>query len=399
MISSLLWLPRGQLNAKPEPYMPTEEEMGKEVREYADEFEAEYNEEGDFMDAMMKEQMDEMDIADLDYTEDPDLDDVLKQTDHILCVGKVGEVSTIEYQIFDIDQRSLYIHRDLMLPSIPLCSEFVNPFLIVGSFEPVIEMWNANFYDKLTPDVELKGHTDAVLSLSSNSIANNVLLSGSSDCTVKLWDISKAKVVDTFNHHADKVQTIKWHFSEATVLATGGFDGLVYVGDTRSKTNFSKIEIGGEIERLDWGFKEYELIISNNNGEISCYDIRSMERLYTIGLSNACTFAKSLGNLLVIASPQDHSSNISIWKVSDKPERLYLKSVDGNVLDIKSCPENPELIAIGGNNSQIWDLSSIKKLRKLIPELDALERRDDGIFTPYDFDDENQTDDEIEAKN
>ena len=397
MISSLLWIPRGQLNDKPQPYMPTEEELGKEVREYQDQFEEEYENEGDFMDAMMEEQMAELDVADMIHTEEVDVDDVIKKTDHIICVGKVGEVSSMEYQIFDTDERSLYIHRDIMLPAIPLCSAFANPFLLVGSFEPVIELWNANFYDKLTPDVELKGHTDAVLSLSVNKIANNVLLSGSADNTVKLWDISKTKVVDTFSHHTDKVQTLKWHEKEATVLATGGFDGNVFVGDSRSKNNFVKIEIGGEIERVDWGFEDHELLISNNSGEVLCYDIRSMERLYTIGLSNGCTFTKSVANLLVIASPQEHSSSITVWKLGEKPERLYMKAVDGNVLDIQSCPENPELIAIGGNNSQLWDLSCIKKLRKLIPELDAVDRKDEGIFSPYDFDDANDTDDGMDA--
>ena len=393
MISTLQWIPKGVLKAKPEAYMPEEELMEKDV--FDNESEEEYENQGDFMDAMMEEQLVELDEADMDVIdEEMDMDDIIKQTDHILCVGKVGEVSTLEYQIFDTVERSLYIHRDLMLPSVPLSSEFVHPYVVIGTFEPEIELWNSNYYDKLTPDAVLSGHKDAILDLKVNSNAKNVLLSASADSTIKLWDITKQKKVDTFKHHGDKVQTIHWNTEEPTIFASGGFDGSVFVGDTRAKNNFLNLSIGGEIERVRWGFNSNEVFISTNSGDVMSYDIRNQSRLYTIGLTNSCTFTKSISNLLVISSPQEHNSIISVWRINEKPERLFMKSVDGNVLDIVACPEDPQLIAIAGNTSQVWDLSSIKKLRKCCPEIDALEKKNGEFFSPYDFDEQYSSDNE-----
>eukprot|EP00834_Sanchytrium_tribonematis_P005351 NODE_319_length_9908_cov_1.288001.p3 type:complete len:398 gc:universal NODE_319_length_9908_cov_1.288001:6609-7802(+) len=392
MISTLLWIPKGILCESPQSYEPAAEDVSKQEIVFEDEFAKEYAEQGDFMDAMMDEEMAEIDEADLNDEDDIDEDDLIKKSDHVLCVGKIGEVNSLEYQIFDPIERSLYIHRDIMLPSVPLSTAFVNPYVLISGFDSSIELWNTNYCDKLDPDIELKGHSDAVLSLDVNKVASNVVLSASADKTIKLWDVAKAKVVDTFNHHSDKVQAVKWHPVEATVYSSGGFDHNLSVGDTRSKSNFSTVNIGGEVECIDWGFEEYELISSNNNGEISCFDIRTMERLYTIGLTGECIFTKSLSKMLVIASPQDHVSSITIWKIDESPERLYMKGVDGNVLSIKSNPENPELIALGGINSQVWDLSCIKKLRKQVPELDSMEKRDEGIFTPYDFDEDYDSD-------
>lgn len=395
-VTSLLWLPRGKLDAKPKSYEPTEQEVvewQKAQTEYKDDFEKEYNEAPDFIDAMMA------DIS-KDHGDDSeeDEDELIKESDFVLCVGKVGDPSSMEYQVFDTTNRSLFIQRDVMLPYIPLCMDYKMPYVLVSSFEPVIEMWNANYYDKMTPDAVFEGHEEAVLSIRVNRMADNLMLSGSADHSVKLWDISTQKAVKTYKHHKDKVQSICWNEYNPVMYATGGFDGKIYLGDSRSTDKPTKLKVGGEVECIEWGFDENEILCSNHLGEVMCYDLRNMQRKFALGLSSGCTFAKSVEQTIVVSCPESHASSVSIWNLAgEKPDRLYMKTVDGAVLSVKTCPELPHLVAFGGANSQIWDLSCIKKLRKLLPALDALPRIDEGIFTPYDMDEPNEESDGEDA--
>lgn len=48
-------------------------------------------------------------------------------------------------------------------------------------------------------------HSDAVLSLSWNSLTEHILASGSADTTVILWDIEEAKPASVFSYGLGKV--------------------------------------------------------------------------------------------------------------------------------------------------------------------------------------------------
>jgi hypothetical protein len=60
-------------------------------------------------------------------------------------------------------------------------------------------------------------HQDAVIGLSWNALHRSVLASASADGTVKAWDLATGACMHTFTHHAEKVQTVRWHPSEGTV--------------------------------------------------------------------------------------------------------------------------------------------------------------------------------------
>ncbi|CAO1624648.1 unnamed protein product [Jaminaea pallidilutea] len=177
-------------------------------------------------------------------------------TDNMLISAKTeDEVSLLEAHVYtgsdqaENEGSSLYVHHDLLLPSFPLCLEWLNHtpastvaststanpaeseppksrnFLAVSTMDSEIEIWNLDIIDGLVPEVVLgdreaskawekearkKGtgkkkrkqaavrpqssqyHTDAVLSLSWNPSVPNLLASSSADHTIKLWDLDAA---------------------------------------------------------------------------------------------------------------------------------------------------------------------------------------------------------------
>merc|ERR1719491_1446560 len=209
-------------------------------------------------------------------------------------------------------------------------------YVAIGSFEPGIEIWNLDVINALEPTVVLGGadtsgveedwmkmqmpgsstvgsssgkkkkkkknqpaapvnnglregsHTEAIIGLSWNTVHQQVLASASADCTVKLWDVS-SQATDyiqpsaTLAHHTDKVQSLAWHPSEGTILATGGYDRKVCLVDARSAAavasnsnqNVRKAKLLADCEALAWDPHDQQyLTAASEDGVVQCWDVR-----------------------------------------------------------------------------------------------------------------------------
>jgi periodic tryptophan protein 1 len=210
------------------------------------------------------------------------------------------EISQLDIYVYDENNDSLYIHHDLILPSLPLCLEWLDfppsssveapsqpgNYIAVGTFEPEIEIWSLDTVEGLFPDallgrpdktkahvpiplgtgkkkkkktkareVSTEYHVDAVLSLSWNRSHRNLLASASADKTVKLWDLSKepnAGAIRSFQVHTDKVQAVQWNLAEPTILLTGSYDRTVRTFDSRAPDACVGATLGADVEAIRW---------------------------------------------------------------------------------------------------------------------------------------------------
>ncbi|KAK7681119.1 hypothetical protein QCA50_015734 [Cerrena zonata] len=326
-----------------------------------------------------------------------------------------------------IRDSNLYVHHDLMLPSFPLCVEWINykpgqndsedigNFAAIGTFDPQIEVWNLDCIDKAFPDLILgepqdnsmpalnkkkkkkskskshvtTHHTDAVLSLAHNRYHRNVLASTSADKTVKLWDLNSGTAVRSLNtiHNNKTVSSSQWHPQESSILLTGGYDGTCGVSDVRisdvnQMTKNYKVSPGEEVENVKWGHSSTpELFYAGtDNGNVYCYDVRTLDKpLWTLhahdaGISSLEVNAHVPGMIVTSAMTE---KVVKLWKCPNNnkggPSMVLSRDFGvGNVLT-SAFPLDIEVagnLTVGGITGalKMWDIFSNRSVRNSFRE-------------------------------
>merc|ERR1719242_534134 len=88
--------------------------------------------------------------------------------------------------------------------------------LVSSGEDGLIHVWETENYSK---ERTLKGHTSAILSL---DVHKQFIISASSDCTVRLWNLSTGECIDTFSGHDGDVNTVV--FVDDGMFAVSGSD-------------------------------------------------------------------------------------------------------------------------------------------------------------------------------
>ncbi|GBC09120.1 hypothetical protein RclHR1_08610007 [Rhizophagus clarus] len=104
--------------------------------------------------------------------------------------------------------------------------------LVSGSPEKVIKVWDPKSGKRIT---KLLGHTDNIRALLISD-DGELILSGSSDTTIKLWSLSSQRCINTFTIHSDSVWSLYSDHPRLEVFYSGSKDGLI------TRTDYSGCE-------------------------------------------------------------------------------------------------------------------------------------------------------------
>ncbi|XP_030573832.1 periodic tryptophan protein 1 homolog [Drosophila novamexicana] len=318
-------------------------------------------------------------------------DEVIKPTDNLVLVGHVqDDAASMEVWVFNQEEQALYTHHDFLLPSFPLCIEWMNHdagsdkpgnMCAIGCMDPIITIWDLDIQDSIEPTFKLGskgnrkkqkeqyGHKDAVLDLSWNPQFEHILASGSVDRTLILWDMDEGQPHTTITAFEEKVQSIEFHPEEAQSILAGCADGYVRLFDCRDAENvnaaFVKWQIAGEVEKVLWHPTETNyFIIGTNDGNLHYADKRRPQSLlwsvkaHNEEISGVC-FNKLMPNLLTSTSTE---GTLKIWNFSSiEPKHVYEHDFNmGRLQCMRQCPEDPYTLAFGGEKPPRCSVFNIK---------------------------------------
>ncbi|XP_018320830.1 periodic tryptophan protein 1 homolog [Agrilus planipennis] len=319
-------------------------------------------------------------------------DDFIKPKDSLILVGHVeGDASILEVYVYNEEEESLYVHHDILLPSFPLCLEWLDKetghppgsYCAVGTMGPIIQVWDLDVVNCLEPAYKLGrkgsrkrgtttvGHKDAVLDLSWNKNYDHILASGSADKTIHLWDLDVGEPATTLNAFSDKVQCLEWHRLEAQTLLAGSADQTVKIFDCRNPETNQSWQVDGEVERVCWNpLQPFSFFASTSVGKVQYFDCRKGQ-IWSIEAHEkevtGLTISAQCPGLLITASAD---GSLKVWDMNEESEPVMAvnKEFDlGVVHCVELCPDLPFVIAAGGDNKSknflVYDLRNVDPVR------------------------------------
>lgn len=259
-----------------------------------------------------------------------------------------------------------------------------------------IQIWDLDELDPSVPITTLKVHdrpntkhlkdlgasgirdiNSAVECLESgHSYCQDMLVSGSTDGTVRIWNITKQSCDTTIRNHGGKVSVAALNPQSTSILFSGSYDRSIVMMDTRLpqlSTAFWKAT--SEVEAGLWNPHDpTTLFISTNDGLVSLIDTRKIKTREPLFEINA--HEKASTNLAVnsfnpgILASYGMDRTIKFWNISHY-YFFIMASFNlerGICVSLEFCSSHPYIIAAGDNmgSVSILDLSRFSQFNMLL---------------------------------
>ena len=227
----------------------------------------------------------------------------------------------------------------------------------------------------------LKGHAAPVTSLGVHPLRTNVLVSGSADQTVRVWDLSSASLVDSIAPGRGEVQNLRWSPLHDSGFVCQSGQSTLQVFDLKASTE-AVASIGLEsapVDSLEFdSLHGHQLLVGSEDGAIAAYDTRALspKALWRVQAhSKSVPGLASAGQYLVSNSLD---GRMRVWDLKApgpiklvKEKQTPLKKL----LESSIHPENPCLFACGAEGAEVvvWDFFQevVKGSQAQNPELSA----------------------------
>ena len=138
------------------------------------------------------------------------------------------------------------------------------------------------------------GHRKEGYGMSWSKHTEGQLISGSEDCTIKLWDINAAigpktgsgtqiKPISTFKGHSSVVEDVDWHHRDPYMIGSVGDDRAIRLWDVREKDATKAVHVvenahSGDVNCIAFNpINEYVLATGSADNTVAVWDMRNLK--------------------------------------------------------------------------------------------------------------------------
>ncbi|KAJ3655160.1 hypothetical protein Zmor_014297 [Zophobas morio] len=233
-------------------------------------------------------------------------------SDDCTRVTSVGHDSKLK--VFSLQQNRQIRSANIGYMPLSSCVQMPNVnILVIGSWDNQIILYDLD-YGKVTESV--LAHEDAITCISWGT-KSNILVSGSGDCTVKIWKglntngvIKPIQCLQKQIDHNSHVNCLDFDHNN-NYLAVGTEDGEIYIWQTKEFILKKKYQINSSsITTINYSPDDVKLAIGSKNKTLLVIDVETGLSVFTKMMKSPISSLKWDGFLLILGCDD---GNLFIW--------------------------------------------------------------------------------------
>jgi WD40 repeat protein len=241
--------------------------------------------------------------------------------------------------------------------------------LATGSTDRTVKLWDVATGQQLAA---LKGHTDIVYSVAFSADGKR-LATGSRDSTVKLWDVATGQELNALKGQTNPVRSVAFS-SDGKRLATGSADRVVKLWDAATGRQLATLQGHTEIViSVAFSPDSKRLATGSRDSTVKLWDVATGQELNTLkGHTNQVNFvAFSPDGKKLATGSQD--STAKLWDAATGQERTTLKGHRSSISSIAFSPDGKRLATGSSDRTvKLWDAATGQELATIKGHTDAI---------------------------
>ncbi|KAJ9150474.1 Pre-mRNA-processing factor 17 [Pleurostoma richardsiae] len=213
-----------------------------------------------------------------------------------------------------------------------------------------------------------RGHTKAVTALQLFPKSGHVMLSGSADCTVKIWDVyHERELLRTYSGHSKAISDLSFNLG-ATQFLSGSYDRMMKLWDTETGKCVAKFTTGKTPHCLKFNpdpQHSHEFLAGMSDKKIVQFDVRAgndpvQEYDHHLAAINTITFCDQ--NRRFITTSDDKS--LRAWDYNIPVPIVYRAEIDMYPMTRAASHPSGKYVAYQSSDNQIVVYNSTDKFRQ-----------------------------------
>lgn len=238
-----------------------------------------------------------------------------------------------------------------------------NGILAMGDSNGEVRLYQvADGQQQIQSIASLVGHTNWVVSLAF-SYDGSILVSSSTDCTVKLWDVNTGECLQTLQGHSNGVFSVAFT-PDARIIASGSDDCSIRLWSVSTGECLKILPGTSWAKSIAFSPDAKTLVSGGNDNTIKLWDVSNGQVVKTFQGHHDGIKAIAFSPCGKIVASGSHDRTIKLWNVSTGQT---LKTLEGHSDRVWSVAFSPcgRMLASGAwdRTARLWDVHTGQALR------------------------------------